>query len=274
MAHSTVENWRTRMLQLDIQPALIDQVHDKLLSAIADGTLPAGRKLTQESVAVMLGVSRQPVSHALQVLRRRGLLVESGKRGLVVAPLDAKRLRDLYQVRGVLDGLAARLSAERARAGLLPLALREEAEQLVDKVAKLAARAAIGDLIAADVAFHSLIHRMSGNAAIVETVSEEWPHFMRSMGVALADADIRCRIWAEHAAIMSVIIAGRPKAAERAAQQHTMVAGEDTARRLENLASVVRTQHHKGGNHEIDRPTARRFRRARLSVPARLLLRG
>ena len=63
------------MLQLDTQPALIDQVHDKLLGAIADGTLPAGQKLTQESVATMLGVSRQPVSHALQVLK--GVLKEA-----------------------------------------------------------------------------------------------------------------------------------------------------------------------------------------------------
>jgi DNA-binding FadR family transcriptional regulator len=70
------------MLQLDIQPALIDQVHDRLLGAIADGTLVSGQRLTQESVAAMLGVSRQPVSHALQVLKRRGFLTEHGKRGL------------------------------------------------------------------------------------------------------------------------------------------------------------------------------------------------
>ena len=55
------------MLQLAIQPALIDQVHDRLLDAIADGTLPSGMRVTQESVASMLGVSRQPVSHALRM---------------------------------------------------------------------------------------------------------------------------------------------------------------------------------------------------------------
>ena len=93
--------------------ALIDQVHDRLVSAIADGTLPPGRRLTQEEIAVQLGVSRQPVSHALQVLRRRGLLEEAGKRGLIVAPLDTSRLRGLYQVRAVLEGLAASLSAAR-----------------------------------------------------------------------------------------------------------------------------------------------------------------
>jgi DNA-binding GntR family transcriptional regulator len=234
-----MEPCRTVIQPLDAQPALIDLVLDRLVAAIADGTLPPGERMTQETVAARLGVSRQPVSHALQVLRRRGLLVENGKRGLVVAPLDAKRLLDLYQVRAALDGLAARLAAQRTRAGLLPAKLREEAQQLVDKGATLATHAAIGDLIAADVRFHSLIHQMSGNAAIVETVSGEWPHFMRSMGVALADADIRLRIWTEHATILSEIAAGRPEPAERAAQRHTLRAGEDTARRLKNLASVA-----------------------------------
>src|SRR5215510_15016080 len=99
--------------------ALIDQVHDRLVSAIADGTLPPGQRLTQEEIAARLGVSRQPVSHALQVLRRRGLLEEAGKRGLIVAPLDATRLRGLYQVRAALEGLAASLAATRVRSALV-----------------------------------------------------------------------------------------------------------------------------------------------------------
>jgi DNA-binding GntR family transcriptional regulator len=176
---------------LDAQPALIDRVLERLVAAIADGTLAPGERVTQETIAARLGVSRQPVSHALQVLRRRGLLVENGKRGLVVAPLDAGRLRDLYQVRAALDGLAARLAAERARSRALSAKQRQEAERQVAAGTKLAARGSVGELIAADVAFHSLIYAMSGNSAIVETVEEEWPHFMRSMGVVLADVRIR-----------------------------------------------------------------------------------
>src|ERR1044072_1921787 len=98
--------------------AIIDQVHERLVNAIADGTLPPGQRLTQEEIALRLGVLRQPVSHALQVRRRRGLVEERGKRGLVVAPLDAKKLRGLYQVRAALEALAASLSAARVRAGL------------------------------------------------------------------------------------------------------------------------------------------------------------
>ena len=55
---------------LPAQPDLLDLVHDRLVAAIADGTLQPGQRITQEEVAARLGVSRQPVSHALQVLRR------------------------------------------------------------------------------------------------------------------------------------------------------------------------------------------------------------
>ena len=225
--------------RLDAQPALIDRVLDRLVAAIADGTLPPRERLTQETVAARLGVSRQPVSHALQVLKRRGLVVESGKRGLEVAPLDARRLRDLYQVRAALDGLAARLAAERARAGFVTAAVHAQGSRLVAAGTRLVAKGSIGELIRADVDLHSLIHRMSGNSAIIETVAAEWPHFMRSMGVALADPAIRARIWAEHATILERIFAGKPAAAESAARQHTEGAGEDTARKLETLASVA-----------------------------------
>jgi DNA-binding GntR family transcriptional regulator len=225
--------------RLDSKPALIDRVLERLVAAIADGTLAPGERLTQETVAAKLGVSRQPVSHALQVLRRRGLVVQAGKRGLEVAALDAGRLRDLYAVRAALDGLAGWLAAERARHGLVTAAVRQQASRLVATGTRLAARGSIGELIRADVAFHSLIHRMSGNLAIVEMVAEQWPHFMRSMGVALADPAIRARIWAEHAGIWAAIGAGEPAAAESAAQRHTRGAGEDTARKLEDVASVA-----------------------------------
>lgn len=221
------------MLQLDIQPALIDQVHDRLLGAIADGTLASGQRLTQESVAAMLGVSRQPVSHALQVLKRRGFLIEHGKRGLQVAPIDSRRIRELYLVREALDGLAARLAAQRVGSGDASDSERSAAEAAMAAGRKLGRRAALSRLIDADVAFHSAIHSLSGNRAIVETVADQWPHFRRSMGFVLSVSDAHARYWDEHAGILEAVLAGDAAAAEARARHHTAAAGEETALRLE-----------------------------------------
>jgi DNA-binding GntR family transcriptional regulator len=221
------------MRQIDVQPALIDQVHDRLLAAIADGTLASGQRLTQESVAAMLGVSRQPVSHALQVLKRRGFLIEHAKRGLQVAPLDARRIRELYLVREALDGLAARLAAQRVKSGEATTAERTAAEAAVAAGRKLLAGPSLSQLIDADVAFHSAIHVLSGNRAIVETVADQWPHFRRSMGLVLSVSGARARYWDEHAAILQAVVAGDASAAEERARRHTAAAGKETALRLE-----------------------------------------
>jgi DNA-binding GntR family transcriptional regulator len=224
---------------IQLAPALIDQVHDRLLAAIVDGTLKPGERLTQESVAAMMGVSRQPVSHALQVLKRRALLIEAGKRGLVVAPIEAQRVRDLYQVREVLDGLAAGLAAERAKRGHCSPAEQTEAQAALGAGLELGPEAPIGAYIAADVAFHTAIYRLSGNSAIAETVADEWPHFMRSMGQVLASEGVRARIWREHAEILESILAGEPRRAEQLARTHTARAGEETARRLEGRPAAI-----------------------------------
>ena len=227
------------LTEVEFQPALIDQVHDRLLAAIVDGTLPPGRRLTQDNIAEMLGVSRQPVSHAIQVLKRRGLLVEAGKRGVSVAPIDGRRILDLYRVREALDGLAAELGASRIRAGAIPPHQVTAARSCVVVGFALSETAAIARFIEADVAFHAAIHYLSGNSAIAETVAEQWPHFRRSMGLVLATPEVRARVWSEHSQILEAILAGNSVLAGQLARGHTARAGEETAGRIERLASVA-----------------------------------
>ena len=99
------------MIPLDPLPNLIDQVYARILEAITDRSLPPGHRIRQNELADKLGVSRQPVSHALHLLHRQGLVAESGRRGFEVTQLDSARIRQLYEVRGAIDALAARLAA-------------------------------------------------------------------------------------------------------------------------------------------------------------------
>src|ERR1700690_104066 len=106
------------MLQVLSAPeSLIDRTYQQMLAAIADGTLLPGQRIRQAALADMLGISRQPVSHALHLLTRQGLVEDFGRKGLRVGPLDPVRVRQLYQVREAIDGLAACLAAERSAAG-------------------------------------------------------------------------------------------------------------------------------------------------------------
>jgi DNA-binding GntR family transcriptional regulator len=210
------------LAQLDIQPVLIEQVENRLIDAIVDGTLAAGQRLTQESVAAMLGVSRQPVSHALHAI-------------------DAQRLRDLYQVRAALDGIAAELAAERVRSNRAPVDVIAACRTALLRGQALEPSATLHERIGCDVAFHGMIHQLSGNAAITETVAAQWPHFMRSMALVLDDPVMRARVWDEHAAILDAVLLKQPQNAADLARAHTARAGEETARRLENRAAQAAT---------------------------------
>jgi len=212
---------------------LIDRVYERLVAAIADGTLAPGQRLRQDEVAALLGVSRQPVSHALQLVKRQGLAVEHGRKGLAVAPIEAQQLRDLYQVRAALDQLAAELAAGRGRSGALERAACAEAEQALEAGLGLAEEASAGALIRADVAFHTALYRLSGNAAIEATVAPQWPQFMRAMGAVLEVPGHRAVVWREHQAILAAVLAGDGEAAARAAREHAQRAGAQAAARLE-----------------------------------------
>jgi DNA-binding GntR family transcriptional regulator len=67
----------------------------------------------QDEIARGCGVSQQTIQQAPLLLRERGLVREAPGRGLIVSPLDVDFARGLYEIRATLDGLAARLAAER-----------------------------------------------------------------------------------------------------------------------------------------------------------------
>lgn len=224
------------MEPLSPKPVLIEQVYERLVEAIAEGQLAPGEAVAQEKLAERLGVSRQPVSHALALLRQVGLLVERGRRGLQVAPLDPDHIRDLYQVRVALDGTAAQLAARRASRA--PAAEREAAQAALRQGRAALESGERGALIAADVAFHHALNRLSGNAVIVEIAERQWPHFRRAMGAALADPAVAARFWEEHSAILEAVLAGSGAQAKSLAELHAARAGTETWQRLREAAAA------------------------------------
>lgn len=214
------------MLRLESKPDLIAQTHEAIRSAIMSGDLPPLAPLAQEELAETLGVSRQPISHALVLLKREGLVVDRGRKGQMVAPIDAEKLLGLYQVRGALDRLAARLAAARGGEDKTMLSgLIREGMAAVD-------RGDMGGVVAADMAFHSALYELSGNAEIAATAQGFWSHMARSMRAVVEDRSRWSGIWAEHEAIASAVIDGDVETAGELAARHAENAGEATHRRL------------------------------------------
>jgi len=203
----------------------VDEIYKSLLNAISAGVLAPGERITQEDLAEKYNVSRSPVLQALRLLKKDGLLEEAPGRGLVVAQLDPVRIGHLYQVRGSLDALAARLASER----------KAKISMSLIETGRLAAEGNdVNALIEADSAFHKAIYEASGNPYIIDTAMLHWIHLRRVMGAVHQYQLGRSGIWDEHAAIVKAIQDGNADLAASLSDKHTDLARESLIHTLNN----------------------------------------
>jgi DNA-binding GntR family transcriptional regulator len=220
----------SKLLKLQPRPDYVEEVYEVLLDAICDGSLAPGTRLTQEDIAEQLCVSRSPVLQALRLLKKDGLVQDAPGRGLLVAPLEPAALADLYEIRGALDVLAAKLAAA-TRAKLDP--------KLIERGRKAAQTGNVHAMIEADMTFHFAVYTASGNRLIAQTAHGHWVHIRRVMGAVLQAPDQRPSIWDEHAAIAQAIEQGDGALAARLAEAHSKRASQLVVGRIGALPGVL-----------------------------------
>lgn len=149
-----------------------DSVLARLRNGLLQGRWRPGERLTEDAVAEALGVSRTPVRLALRQLAQEGLLVPVGKRGLAVRAISEADVQCAVEVRGALEGLAARRLAERGLDAELQV-------RLDDTLARGRAVLAKGHLVLADIAtwsalnrdFHHAIVGTAGSRVIADAIA-------------------------------------------------------------------------------------------------------
>lgn len=240
------------MRPLPLQPTLVDQVYDAILSEISAGKLAADGRVIQEEIAASLGVSRQPVQQALLLLKRQGLLRDAPGRGLMVAPLDAGYVRNLYEIRAMLDGLASAKAAERGSQ-----AARKEGRAYIERGRAAVASRSIAKMIATDMDFHFFLYGLSGNPLIAEASEMHWSHLRRVMGEVLLHGETPADIWDQHERILEAVIAGDATRAEALAREHISAASQTLTTRLPSSGSPEPVRHLGGRRRTSARITKR-----------------
>jgi DNA-binding GntR family transcriptional regulator len=200
---------------------LVDEATRALRDAILNGRFPEGARLRQTDLADRLGISRTPIRQALGRLQHEGLVQLLPGSGVRVTVLDLHEAAELYDLREVLDGLAARLAAGRAS----PAALAG-LERALERMRQCLERQDENRWFVAHVAFHDGIFQASDNArlqalsAVVRLSIQRFHPLLLKTPRRLEDA------YREHEAICAAIAARDAARAERLARSHITSARE------------------------------------------------
>ncbi|WP_158689602.1 GntR family transcriptional regulator [Streptomyces niveus] len=190
----------------------------RLRERLLSGQNDPGDRLTELDLCEELGMSRTPVREALRRLQSDGLVTSTG-RGVVVSSLSPQEMRHAMQLHGALDALAAKLAASAQRDGRLSPAQLAELKDASRHAARNAGDGVTpADAWRANLDFHMLLARLSGNPLLEDALDRIWARFAI---VSRTNINRRRDLSpGQHDAIVRAIVAGDPEAAEAASAAH------------------------------------------------------
>jgi len=196
---------------------VVAEVRERIVS----GTLPAGTKIDQQALAEELGVSRMPVREALRRLAAEGFVRLISHRGAVVAELSHDEIIEIYEMRGVLQGLASRLA--------VPNYTDAQIEEMKRVLERLDETKDMAKWIELNQSFHDLIETPS-NAQhllqLIERLTQQCAPYLQISVVFLHAEESAVE---SHHAILDACVNRDPDALEQAVRSHLVNWGRDVA---------------------------------------------
>ena len=217
------------MRQLGTIQPLTTAAYEALRESICTGSLQPGERLIQTELAERLGVSRLPVHEALQQLRAEGFAIETGRRGLVVSPLEPGFMVDLFELRASLDRTAARSAARARKPADLARGLA-----IVERGRKGLANRNLLAVANADHDFHALIYRIGNNPLISAAAERNWHHVRRAFLMLVAVTPELVQFWEDHTLILEAVMDGDEERAGAFCWDHSIRSGLSYSETLRN----------------------------------------
>ena len=187
--------------EMDEYLPLRDVVFKTLRQGILTGELKPGERLMEIHLANKLGVSRTPIREAIRKLELEGLVTMIPRRGAEVAQITEKSMKDVLEVRKVLDNLSVELACDRIT--------EEEKEKLCNACADFEDAVKTGDfsmIAKTDVAFHDIIVAATRNIRLSQMVNNLAEQMYRYRFEYIKDSTQHSRLVQEHEEICQGII--------------------------------------------------------------------
>ncbi len=208
-------------------------VTDTLRERILGGQYKQGDRLVENKLSTELGVSRIPVREALRALAAEGLVRIEPRRGASVATLSPNIAKEMVEVRATLEGLNAKLAAQRRDPALVA-----ELNEVLRQGTEAAASGRSDRFIELNSRFHEVLGNIAANSVLQDMVRT----LRERTGLLFAPANVtRARQnWEEHAQILQAVIAGDADLAALLATRHVYSAAKAAEEMAASEASAVK----------------------------------
>ena len=203
------------MIIANTSASLEEKVYLTLEEEILSGKLKRGEQLREIALSKRLDASRTPIRGALHRLAEEGLIEICANKGATVVGITEEDIEDIYAVRKRLEGLAARLAAERM-SDEEKKALRDTVELSEFYMAKRDDKQS-GEL---DSEFHNIIFKASGSRHLCKILTDLHKNIKAYRRLSLSNSDRAEKSVFEHKEILEAIIAGNGDEAERLTSVH------------------------------------------------------
>lgn len=193
----------------------MDRAYEAIRATILRGEAAPGTPLSVPELSRRLGISRSPVREAIFLLERDGLAVSMPHKGAVVAGGDPADLQELYELREVLEGLAARLAATK-----MTDAAVEELRQSVHRHETAVKNGDFEGHISEDLAFHEVVHRLSQNRRLIKSLDSLRAQIRLVLFWTASRPGNPKRAVKEHKAILNALKKRDPDVSEKVTRDH------------------------------------------------------
>lgn len=204
------------------------EAYEYILQRIRRGTYGPGDRLKAEGIASAIDMSRMPVREAFRRLATEGLLVLRPNRGAIVVTLTLDDIEEIFEMRGVLEGLAVRHAVDNFDA-----TARDDLEHLLNRM-EYARQADTGDWLATHRNFHEYVCALSRRQRLMRQISGLHTALEPYLRLWLINVNqpVSANVQSEHREIVEAMASGDPERAERVMQEHIRTTAPDLARVL------------------------------------------
>lgn len=203
-----------------ITSTLADQVYERLEKEILTGVYKRGEIITETALCENLGVSRTPVREALRRLEQDHIIESSGK-GMIVLGITSEDVRIIYEIRSLVEGLAAAACAKNATEQQI-----EEMKELVDLQEFYVTKKDSEKVKTMDSRFHEKLYQYSGSTIYYDTLMPLHTKVQKVRKRSVEDNSRAADSTMEHRKILDAIAAHDCEAARIAADEHVKKAGD------------------------------------------------